>query len=70
MQIRKHAIWNNVQTVKIVLTFQHQAFEGFVSQQLKSLSNNININIQAVFKSQSIQGIFQPKEKSMHDVLS
>ena len=34
--------------------------KGFV-RQLKSLSNNIGINIQAVFRSRSIQDVFRPK---------
>ena len=35
---------------------------SYLRQQLKSLSDNISINIQAVFKSRSIQDNFRPKE--------
>ena len=57
-----NAISNNSQSVRIVLPFKDQASAGFVRHQLKSHSNNIGINIQAIFKSRSIQDIFQPKE--------
>ena len=57
-----NAISNNSQSVRIVLLFKDQASADFVRQQLKSLSNNIGINIHAVFKSRSIQDIFRPKE--------
>ena len=58
-----NAISNNSKSVRIVLPFKDRASAGFVRQQLKSLSNNIGINIQAVFKSRSIKDVFRPKEK-------
>ena len=54
---------NDVRTVRFSLPFKNQSSANLVKEQLKSLSSSIGVNIQPVFRSQSIQQVLRPKEK-------
>ena len=54
---------NGVGTVRFSFAIQNQSSARMVKEHLRSLSSNIGIDIQPVFRSKSVQQIFRSKEK-------